>query len=360
MARPTDDTLFPTFVVGSLPRPRWVQDVIEDRLSESITDNKADLLLDDAVPMAIRLQERAGIDYVSDGEWRRENYARVFADSVSGFERRQVQRGRLTLQAFVVAKLQRTGPIAVSAARFLCSRAKHKTIVALPTPCTVGDLMWHPQHSAAAYPTREEFVLACVPIIRDEIVALSELGVDAVQLDEPLLPRLADPQTYGYERLADLEEAVELSVETVNQIAAGLEDVFLTVHLCHGHGAQYKVTPGAGDLIMDAAKWMTVDRVAMEFNSQAAQGLQSLRDFPDDKILGLGVIEPKSPTVESAELIVQRAETAMRFVDKERLTLNPDCGFATTARNSNGLDAAYSKLQALSPNPPKDVLWDSP
>ena len=105
MARPTDDTLFPTFVVGSLPRPRWVQDVIEDRLSESITDNKADLLLDDAVPMAIRLQERAGIDYVSDGEWRRENYARVFADSVSGFERRQVQRGRLTLQAFVVAKL---------------------------------------------------------------------------------------------------------------------------------------------------------------------------------------------------------------------------------------------------------------
>ena len=208
--------------------------------------------------------------------------------------------------------------------------------------------MWHPQHSAAAYPTREEFVLACVPIIRDEIVALSELGVDAVQLDEPLLPRLADPQTYGYERLADLEEAVELSVETVNQIAAGLEDVFLTVHLCHGHGAQYKVTPGAGDLIMDAAKWMTVDRVAMEFNSQAAQGLQSLRDFPDDKILGLGVIEPKSPTVESAELIVQRAETAMRFVDKERLTLNPDCGFATTARNSNGLDAAYSKLQALS------------
>ena len=347
MARPTDDTLFPTFVVGSLPRPRWVQDVIEDRLSGSITAHEADELLDDAVPLAIRLQERARIDYVSDGEWRRENYARVFADSVSGFERRQVQRGRLTLQAFVVAKLERLVPIAVSEARFLRSRAEHKTIVALPTPCTIGDLMWHPRYSAAAYPTREEFVLACVPIIRDEIIALSELGVDAVQLDEPLLPRLADPRTYGYEGLADLEEVVELSVETVNQIAAGLEDAFLTVHLCHGHGAQYKVTPGASGLIMDAAKRMTVDRVAMEFNSPAAQGLQSPRDFPDDKLLGLGVIEPKSPTAESAELIVRRAETAMRFVDRERLTLNPDCGFATTARNSGDLDAAYRKLQAL-------------
>lgn len=84
----TDITPFSTFVVGSLPRPRWVRDLIEDRKSGLISRAEADLLLDDAVPSAIRLQERAGLDYVSDGEWRRESYVKVFADAVDGFNGR--------------------------------------------------------------------------------------------------------------------------------------------------------------------------------------------------------------------------------------------------------------------------------
>ena len=347
MVKPDDDKLFPTMVVGSLPRPLWVQDVIAERLSGRISVSKAGELLDDAVLLAIRLQEKAGLDYVSDGEWRRENYARVFAESVGGFERREVKRGPLTLQAFVVDRLQPGGPIARNEAEFLVRHTDRKTLVALPSPCTIGDLMWRPEYSAPAYPTREEFVEACVPIIREEVIALAEIGVSAIQLDEPLLPRLSDPHTYGYDGLAELESAVELSVRTVNQIAAGLEDVFLTVHMCHAHQSRHRVTPGTEDLIMGAVRRMNVDRVAMEFNSPVARGMQRLEDFPGDKLLGLGVIEPKAPEIESPETVVQRAEKALRFANKEGLVLNPDCGFATTARGSGNLDGAYLKLSAM-------------
>ena len=161
------------------------------------------------------------------------------------------------------------------------------------------------------------------------------------------LPRLADPITYGYDGLTDLASAVDLSVRTINQIAADLEDVYLTVHLCHAHGGGYRVSPGADDLIMSAVSRMRVDRVAMEFNSPVAQGMQQLEDFPDDKILGLGVIDPKAPDVESPETVVKRAERALGFTSKEQLVLNPDCGFATTARGSGNLDGAYLKLYAM-------------
>ena len=347
MAIPRSEKLFPTMVVGSLPRPLWVQHVVDDRLSGRISSSEADTLLDDAVLMAIRLQEKAGLDYVSDGEWRREHYARVFADNVNGFERREVKRGPLTLQAFVVDKLEPKGPIALREAEFLRRHTDRKTIVALPTPCTIGDLMWHPEYSKTAYPTREAFVRACVPIIRDEIISLAELGVDAVQLDEPLLARLADPYTYGYDGVAELEAAVDLSVETVNEVADGLDDIFLAVHLCHAHGDEYRVTPGTEKLMTSAVGRMEVDRLAMEFNSPAAQGLQSLESFPDDKLLGLGVIEPKTPEVESPETVVRRAEKALQFVDKERLVLNPDCGFATSVHRGRSLDDAYLKLASM-------------
>ena len=77
--------LFPTYVVGSLPRPRWVRDVIEDRRDGRIAREEAERLLDDAIPLAVRMQERAGLTYVSDGEWRRESYVKVFSEHVDGF-----------------------------------------------------------------------------------------------------------------------------------------------------------------------------------------------------------------------------------------------------------------------------------
>jgi 5-methyltetrahydropteroyltriglutamate--homocysteine methyltransferase len=344
MTRPADDPLYPTMVVGSLPRPAAVVDVIQQRLHGQIDREQAERLLDDAVIEAIHLQEQAGLDYISDGEWRRENYARVFADKVAGFSRESIRRGPLTLLAVVVEKIEPREPIVCSEVAFLRQNTDRKILVALPSPCTVADLMWHPERSASVYPRRDDFIEACVPIIRAELIALSQLGVDAVQLDEPLLSRLANPALYALDP-ADLEAVVERSVNTINQVVEGL-DAFTSVHLCHAHGEQ-RVIPGTEDLLRRAVQEMRVDRLAMEFNSPVAQQLQSLEDFPSDKLLGLGVIEPGNSQVESAELVVQRAQKALPFVDKERLFLNPDCGFATTASSSTDLEMVCRKLAAL-------------
>jgi 5-methyltetrahydropteroyltriglutamate--homocysteine methyltransferase len=85
----------------------------------------------------------------------------------------------------------------------------------------------------------------------------------------------------------------------------------------------------------------------MEFNSSSAKKLQSLKDFPKDKLLGLGVMQPKAAEIDVPDTVVQRARVAMEFVEKERLILNPDCGFATTVTNPGNLDRAYLKLSSL-------------
>lgn len=201
--------MFETFVVGSLPRPQWVRDLIEDLKAGRVAAAEAGRLLDDVIPLAIRMQERAGLDYVSDGEWRRESYVKVFADAVDGFENDLIvlpttEFSGLTYPA-VVSKLVPRRAVASGEAAFLLDHTDRKTIAAVPSPYTVGRRMWAREYSTAAYPTREEFMDACIPIIRKEILGLAGLGVDAVQLDDPWLALLVDPSYRESEGVTDVD-----------------------------------------------------------------------------------------------------------------------------------------------------------
>ena len=106
-------------------------------------------------------------------------------------------------------------------------------------------------------------------------------------------------------------------------------------------------TTGPYDLIMEALGEMDVDRLAMEFATPDAGGVDSLRRFPSDKTLGLGVVDHTDRHVETPEEIVERASRAMEHVPAERLTLNPDCGFSPSSLNPTDIDEAYLKLKAL-------------
>ncbi len=351
MSRTDETPLFPTLVVGSLPRPQWVRELIDDRKAGRIKDKEADRLLDDAVPSAIRLQERAGLDYVSDGEWRRESYVKVFADAVEGFQPDLLPGGGSRFLAIrypaVVSKLAPKRPIAVGEATFLHRHADTRTFVAIPSPYTLGRRMWSPEHSTKAYPTREEFMEACVPIVRKEVLELADLGVNAIQLDDPWLALLVDPDYRQREGIADVEHEIELSINTVNAVTEGIEDFFISVHLCHAHSNRIHSTRGPYDLIVDALGDMNVKRFAMEFATPDAGGIGVLRKFPSDKVLGLGVIDHTDTHVETPEEVAARVERAMEFVPKERITLNPDCGFAPSTTNPMDLDEAYLKLRAM-------------
>jgi 5-methyltetrahydropteroyltriglutamate--homocysteine methyltransferase len=351
MTSTTDEDMFETFVVGSLPRPQWIRDLIEDRKFGRINATEADHLLDDSIPLAIRMQERAGLNYVSDGEWRRESYVKVFANAVTGFENDLIvvpstQFSGLTYPA-VVSKLVPRQSIATSEAKFLRAHTDRKTIVAIPSPYTIGRRMWSQEYSTKAYPTREEFMDACIPIIRNEIQDLVDLGVEAIQLDDPWLALLVDPSYRDSENITNIDHEIELSVKCANEATAGIENVHLSVHMCHAHFNRQHGTKGPYNLIIGALKQMNVDRFAMELATPDSGGLEALKDFPVDKILGLGVVDHTDTHVETPQEIVERTERAMEFVPKQQITLNPDCGFAPSSSNPMDIDESYLKLKAM-------------
>lgn len=340
---------FETFVVGSLPRPQWVRDVIDDRRLGRLSAAEADELLDAAVPSAVRLQERAGLDVVSDGEWRRESYVKVFSEHVGGFAPGQV-RTRIPgapPDMEVVAPLDAREPIALGEARSLRTLRDGPIIVALPSPYILAWRTWSPERSRAAYATREEFMHACIPILRDELRALADAGVDHVQIDEPWLLMLVDPDEQERRGVTDFEREIEICVDAVNVMLEGGADLTTSLHLCHGHFNRQRATEGGYEPIIDALAEIRVDRLAMEFAAPQSHGIDVLARFPSDKVLGLGVIDHCDPHVETPEEVVARAEAALEHVPPERVTLNPDCGFAPGSANPMSLDEAYAKLRAM-------------
>lgn len=192
--------------------------------------------------------------------------------------------------------------------------------------------------------------MACVPVVREEIRELARLGIDAVQLDDPWLALLVDPRYRERSGITDVDHEIDTAIQGVNGATEGIwesGEVFLSVHLCHAHLNRQHATRGPYDLIIGALGRMNVHRFAMEFATPDAEGIGVLKDFPKHKILGLGVIDHTDRHVETPEEVVQRAEAAMEYVPKERLTLNSDCGFAPSSVNPMDLDEAYLKLKAL-------------
>ncbi len=188
---------------------------------------------------------------------------------------------------------------------------------------------------------------ACIPIIRQELRDLAAAGADAVQLDDPWLALLVDPEYRDRNGITDIDHEIETCVQCVNSATEGLDDAFVSVHLCHGHFNREHSAKGAYDPIMRALGQMNVQRLAMELATPIAGRVGVLRDFPDDKILGLGVIDHTDPHVETPDEVVGRVEAALEFVPKERITLNPDCGFSPSATNPMDIDEACLKLRAM-------------
>jgi 5-methyltetrahydropteroyltriglutamate--homocysteine methyltransferase len=344
------NTPFQTVAVGSLPRDQWVYDLVTDRREGRVSESESDRLLDRAVPAAIRMQERAGLDFVSDGEWRRLNYLDVIVDAVDGLQRGLIpprEFSTSTLPA-VVSRLRQRSPLVAHSAEFLVKHAEQKTIVSVPSPHTIGKNFWSADHSREAYGTPEECIQDVIPIIRAEIQRLGDLGVDAIQIDEPWLASLANPAFRAAEGILDLDRELESNVAAINAVVEGIDTVPISVHVC-GYSP---TAPGSvfrnWSPLFDALGLMEVERFTLAFAGPNLDGFRVLEDFPEDKILGLGVLDTAVSRIELTDEIVDRAQSAMRYVPPERITLNSDCGFAPSARNRGSLDQVYQRLSAMS------------
>ncbi len=337
----TAGPLFPASVVGSMPRPQFVRDLIAD----DVTSATAREQLDTAIRYVVALQEQAGIDVITDGEWRRKSYIGVIADLANGFElSRHPRDGRP--MTVVVDKLSSKHPGTIAGEIAFLKKITRKTIKAtVPAPALLGERLWDSEKSSKAYPTREEFVRACVPILRREIELLREAGADIIQVDDPHLCLFVDPQVRSQYR--DPDAASNFAVETVNEIVNGIAGVKFAVHLCRRAGgrARGEVRHAGGyEPIIEQLNRLKVHHLTMEFTAPQAGDLAVLRQLREDFEIGLGCVSVTPGQIDSPETIAARVRQALRFLPAERITLNPDCGFAPGSGAQVSLDEAYQKL----------------
>jgi 5-methyltetrahydropteroyltriglutamate--homocysteine methyltransferase len=336
-------TLFPASVVGSLPRPLHVRELIEKPVWNE-TDERA---MDAAVSYAISMQEFAGLDVVTDGEWRRRSYIGVIAELAHGFTL-EVNPADGRPWTVVTDKLAPKAPGFIAAeAKFLKRVARAATKITLPAPALLGERLWDAERSRKAYPRRDDFVRDCVDPLRREIALIRDLGIDIVQIDDPHLCLFVDPAVRaGYD---DADRAADFAVDMTNALVDGFTGVKFAVHLCRRAGARVrgeKRHAGGYGPILPQLNRLKVQHLTLEFTAAGAGDLDSVVQLRPDFELGLGVVDVTPGATEDAATIVGRVEHALERVDAARITLNPDCGFAPGSAARVDVDEVFQKLRA--------------
>ncbi len=350
-----DLPLLPTTVIGSLPRPAWLLDVLEDYLAGRMVRADWDRACDRAIPFAVAMQEAAGIDVLSDGEWRREGYFQVFYERVGGFQPDLVP-GRTRRWPAAVGPLVRRGPIVADGVAFLRRQTARRIKVALPSAYVILRRFWSPEHSARAYPTRESFLHAVEAILLEEARDVLAAGADCVQLDDPMLGYFVDPRYreqrsghWGTGQFADVEAELKLGVDSANRLAGPLRraGAYVVLHVCRGNIERRSDAAGDFGPVWPALCRAEVDELALEFALPEAGSCDVLASIPPHLRLGFGCVDVRCAGPETPETIVARVRQALRHVPADRLSLNPDCGFAPSGNNPIPLDEPYAKLKAL-------------
>lgn len=333
--------LFPTSVVGSMPRSQFVRDLLAPGMRSSLSEEAFERRLDTAVAYIISLQESAGVDIISDGEWRRLSYIGIIAEIMNGFERTLVDG--LYWHTVVEPMTPRSPGLVAREAQFLKAHTDRLTKVALPSPYLLGRRMWDPEKSKKAYPTREAFMEALAPVLHEELVAIRDVGVDVVQFDDPHLCLFVDEEVRA--QFDDPDREADYCVGLLNDIFAGVEGVTLAIHLCRRNQARAGwVGEGGYGPIIDTLKRLHVHQYVMEFTIPAAGDLDVLKELPEETTVGLGCVDCRGEHIDTPDEIVTRVEQALQYLPPERIGLNPDCGFAPGNAADIPIDEAYAKL----------------
>lgn len=336
--------LFPTSIIGSMPRPAFVKDLIADDQPHSDEDYRRRMRA--AIASVVAMQEEAGLDIVSDGEWWRKSYIGVVAELAHGFEL-SVNPADGRPWTIVVDRLSPKKPgFIAEEVRYVKQLTNHRVKATLPAPALLGERMWDPVKSAKAYPTREAFVRDCVPILRREIELLRDEGVEIIQIDDPHLCLFVDPQVRA--QYEDPDRAADFAVDMNNQLVEGFNDVRLAVHLCRRSGAKVRGEAqysGSYDPILSQLGRLKVGHITMEFSSPGVGEMSVFRKLREDVEIGLGCVSCQPGQIDSVETIVDRVKQALQYLAPERITLNPDCGFAPGSAAVVSIDEVYVKLK---------------
>lgn len=370
--------LFPVTVVGSWTRPDWLIQALRRRQAGEISAQEFNQVADEAVLAAIKYQEDAGVDIVSDGEMRRDNFYSFVVEKLGGMRLMKLSQlldymkdragfeeilRALDVPAFAikspiaVEKVVERDGIALDEARFLKEHTTRQTKVPIPGPYLLTRSSWFEGLSDKAYPTREDLAKDVVKILRREVTRLKDTGVDFIQLDEPSISQVVygdeAEQTFMCAALGsrtDPTHELEFAVRLVNETVDGIEGVKFGVHVCRGNWSRKEnvlLTGNYGPLLPWLMR-MDVDQLVLEMATPRAGEIEVFEEYRNEKEIGLGVSNPRSDDIEDPKQIVARVKDVLKYFDPDKIYLNPDCGFGTFAeRCVNTADVAYHKLKAI-------------
>lgn len=345
---------FYTHVIGSLPRPIMVRELLARRARMAPREYEA--ALDDVVRFAIRLQEVAGLDVVSDGEWRRRHYVGEFLARIGGFEplRPFQHAGETKMHDVVVRKIKYSRPVWNRDAQFLVENTKRLTKFALPSPFLIAIRYWHQDYSTNAYPTIQHFMDHLAKILRQEAEALVDAGIDIIQLDDPALTYFCDRRLMSagdthddrLRREWDIDRQFPAAVDAINTIVDGLK-AEVHLHCCHSVYKRQSDVRGDYKPILPRLRDARIDQVNLEFAYQGTGAPDDLTLLPGHLRVGMGVVDVRTEAGLTVEKMAAIGEAGAAIVGPERVALNPDCGFAPDFGEPPTIDEAFVKLSRM-------------
>ncbi len=327
-------------VVGSLLRPAELVAARKRRESGDITQAEFKAVEDASVRAAIQLQEDAGIDVVTDGEYRRYAFYGHLIEAFEGFDREggwaipfRDERGEeLILKRPVVVNPLRWK-------RSMCSEEWTflRSVAGGPGKVTMlsaqqAAAYYDPEKSKGAYPTRDAYLADVVDFSRREVEELVRLGCTYIQIDGPQYGALLDPTIRaGYrQRGSDPEELIDRCIELDNAIIDGHPGVTFALHVCRGNNQSKFYAEGDYKPIDRIFEKTLFNRFLLEYDDWRSGGFEPLAHLPEDRVAVLGLVTTKKPVLETEAELKTRIEEASRYVPLERLAVSPQCGFAST------------------------------
>ena len=327
--------MFPTSIAGSLPKPSWLAEPSKLWAPWRLAGAELEAAKLDATLVAIKLQEDAGIDIVTDGEQSRQHFVHGFLESVNGIDfAKRVEMGirndrYKAMVPTVIGPLSLKGRVHATEARFARAHTGKKLKLTLPGPMTIVDTI-----ADGYYGDRIKMAFAFADALNQEARALEADGVDVIQFDEPAF------NVY-------MEEATDWGIAALHRAAAGLTCT-TAVHICYGYGipanVEWKATLGTAwrqyERIFPALAKSRLGQISLECRNSKVP-LELLR-LLDGKDVLLGVIDVATETVETPEEVAAVIGEALRHVPRERIVACTNCGMAPMR-----LDIAAAKLMAL-------------
>ena len=374
---------FSTSLIGSMPRSKKIM-ALNRRLKMDLDYEKEyEDLIKTETENLVKLQEKYSIDLITNGELARDNYVSFVADRIDGVvmmnmgdmleyieDKQAFEQILETLDvpsvsiknAICNGVLKYNKSLVSDEIKFLKKITNSPVKATLPGPYLMTRSMWLPALSKKFYNNKEELGEDVIKILKKEIDNLVEAGVDVIQFDEPVLTEVVfsegKTRSFMCAALSERKDPTEELKFATNLIKSVMDyikekDVLSSLHVCRGNWSKDEsiLLSGPYTPLVPLFEETSPDILALEFSTPRAGELDSLLSsakIKENSILALGVINPRTDIIESSQSIIEKTEEALKFLPKEKIWLNPDCGFATFSnRPVSTFEIIEKKLEQL-------------